>query len=494
MRTKRKQNYTTWLLLSLLCLTYTMQGCIPIEDRFPPNIGTLNISDSYNWGDTLELATVLTDNSSLASALITIKAQSEEGNSWRVNHQIPLEGRRFDLNYSIVIPMRTILGQYVLELEVVDGGGNVSRKEAKFTIGSDVRAPRFENLFISNLPRRPNADNQSYLGCRLDALSIVGEVIDSNGIVRLTAKLGNLPEVLRLFEPAETFINLEGIFDGALRIPNNIANGTDIPLILRAVDRDGNEGSQTLIIRVECDDEAPQIRIIRTSPPLNEDREVRIVQGGKFSLLETEISDNQFLDRLFIRFGRDNEALEEILNLELNTSETVNLEELLGEPFSITIPEEARPGDVYILSLRARDSAQNVSSAQRIRINVMPDLPPVILISNLLINGQERTYVPEQVKPLSPNSSVRIEGKIEEDVSFEYIRIAWGRRGALADVVNLNEADLEGKTPFNLADPASQNVFRVPQDATAGQIYELQIKAKDLRNPEVSKTLLFRVE
>ena len=485
-----------WHILILWFLV-AFSACIPIEDRIAVQIVTLEGIRNYNVPDTIRLRLVATDNFALDSLNIRIERETPPSSPTPFVYApapIKLRGRRIEDTLKIPIPKTTPVGNYRLQLSLWDKSRkstNAAVRDTVFQILADNKAPNFVAIEPVGLSRDANGN---YIVCRSSVIRLNGLIVDNVRVRDVRASFpNNLLNAARVTN--QDTVRLRTLFDNDLRIPTDTPDGTVLPLSIIATDVEGNVAAP-LVIRfvVNCDDQAPVINIVETNPNIGNAREISLVEGSSLQFVKGDITDNNALQSITISFNELNQNRQVIVSRTFSntTTKTITLEQLLPNP--LTLPSSAVAGSQYEFIITARDLAGNVSVPYRLVITVRRDEPPILFIANVYIDGREIAQA-TQISNLSvlAGQTLQVEGKVEEDRALEYFRINFGLAGTaqLPNLINLNTAQI--KLPFDFADPLSTNRFRIPENARAGQQYVLEIRVKDLKNPEVLRRFILTV-
>jgi len=488
----------------LLCFAL-IWSCIPIIDKIAPTIQEVNnLRLIYHIQDTIQLFLTYRDNNRLDSVTVSINRQvPPASNPWRYFIRRSVKGRRYEDTLRIPIPKDAPLGIYNLSIRLQDFAKlQAVPKDTIFELRGDNRPPRINNLSVVSTgvgisPERDITGN--FITCRSAIIQLAGLITDNIRVreVRVSLNDGatNLLNTARVVN-SDT-VRLLGLFDRDIRIPSNVADGRVLRLTVTVLDGEGNTASQSFNFIINCDDQAPSLNITRTSPQINANREVNLIEGGVFRILEGTATDNRGLGTLTVTFNEVNQTRRVVFEQNLNGATSVNLAELLASasPNLFQPPANAPVGSIYELVVSVRDIAGNVATPIRILITIIRDEPPVIFIANVYVDGKELILgVPSQgaaaANIVGRGQTVQIEGKIEDDSGLEYIQILWGPSGQETMVVNLRGSDIT--LPFDFANPISINRFRVPDDRQITTC-NLIIKVKDLKNPEVLRQITFLV-
>lgn len=485
----RRNVLNRWLLP--LCLLGFGVGCIPIIDRFAPEIELVTpLQQSYSVQDTIRLILSFGDNDRVDSAIISIRRVGEasvSGQIWNPTIVRKLRGRRIDDTVRIVIPPTAQLGTYEMTIRLFDFSKNQGVESFRFNVIGDQRPPIIRQLDIVGLPRNQQGD---FIVCRQTVINLTGLATDNIRIREVRAEIPTLLTVTRLVNADS--VRFDNLFGRDLRIPANIPDNVRLLLTITVIDHNNNSTSRSFALQMDCDDQPPQIRVQTTSPQINERQEASIIEGDHFRILAATITDNRGLARMAITFNPVGARRDTVFRLNL-AGTSVQLGSILANQ-RFTPP--AVPGAVYELVIFATDQAGNQASPFRIVINVVKDEPPQIIIAQMQINKNPISISPQNF--ISRGDTLEIFGKVIEDRALEYLQIFWGTENALERVVNLSASQLT-PLPFDLADPRSVNRFIVPRlspipfPGSTLLVYILQLRAKDTRNPEVVVTYRFIV-
>ncbi|MGF1533994.1 MAG: DUF4625 domain-containing protein [Bernardetiaceae bacterium] len=488
--------------LYLCCFLCLLGACIPIEDAFNPNINDLDVGDQYALEDTLRVRAILTDNFNLTRAFIEIvQIAGERESPWQISDSLHLQGRRFELEYKAKIPLDAVPGTYEVSVVVVDAGGNESFLRGRFVVRGDIRGPQeIEPIRLLEPADDPFliVDGRTVV-CRQTLLQLEGVIRDNIGIARVRAQLGDLPGITRLVTPSQEEVRLQEVFADGIRIPSNIPNGQTLDLLIEATDTDNNTIRRTIPLLVFCDDVAPLIENLSTSPAFDSlSREVNVIEGGVLTITDLLVSDDLGLDRLWVFFNPIGSTRDTLYNLLLDDAFALNLDDLEAinnGPLVLPLPEVARFGDRYEVVLLARDMSGNLSEPQGLVINVRNDAAPRITITEVLINNRLQESDTTQGTAARPyqireRERVNLRGKITDDRQLSEIAFVWGG----TQVLLLNESDLGNTAVFDLEDARlTSDLFTIPRDTPAGTSYQLTIRARDSRGNTDEQTRFFRV-
>lgn len=493
---------TQFLLLCFILIW----SCIPIVDKIAPTIQDFsNFRLSYHVQDTILLYLTYRDNDKLDSVTVGISRQVPPASTpWNYLRKRGLRGRRFEDTLRIPIPKEAPTGIYNLRIFLNDFAKlQAVPKDTIFELLADNKAPIIRNASIAStgVGATPQIDASGrFITCRSSTIQFgSGSLVVDNVRVRevrvavndITANPAvNLINTARVV--GNDTVRLAGLFDRDIRIPSDIVNGRTLQLVITATDGDGNVSApQRFNFVVNCDDQAPTFAIARTSPQLSPTREVNIIEGSIFRIVEATATDETGLGLLNVTFNPINQQRTTVLEQNLGGAKTTDIAALLAtKPNLFQIPASAVAGSIYELIVNVRDVAGNTAQVFRILLTVVRDEPPTIFIANTYIDSKEIRLSTEATNLIGRGQVFQIEGKVDEDKALEYIKIDWGVTGAEANIVDLKGANLT--LPFDFADQKSINKFRVP-DTSAISTYTLIIRVKDLKNPEQTLRYTFRV-
>ncbi|WP_448518959.1 DUF4625 domain-containing protein [Rhodoflexus sp.] len=468
----------------------TIAACIPVIDRFAPEIEVLTpLAQSYFIQDTIKVVFSFGDNDRLDSAVVSIRKTGDvsgSGQIWNPTFNRKLRGRRFEDTLRIPIPATAQPGAYEMSIRLFDFSGNQTAQQLTFNVLGDQRPPVIINLDLVGL-QRDAAGN--YLICRQTLLNLTGRATDNLRIREVRAEIAGIFNLTRLVN--SDIVNFDNLFDQNLRIPANIADNTRLLLVISVTDQGNNTVNRSFNLLLSCDDEAPQIRVQTTAPQINEKREATVIEGDDFRILSGTVTDNRRLGRLVITFNAINARRDTVFraNLSGTTAQLGNL--LANQRFQP--PADAVAGSSYEINLFATDSAGNKAQPFRLVLNITKDEPPQLLLTEARIRGELTTLSSTTPTPLPVGAELLIFGKIVEDRALEYVQIFWGPEQRPERVVNLTAQQLT-PLPFDLADPNSVNRFVITERAAAAsRNFVLQFRIKDTRNPEVVQTFRFVV-
>lgn len=463
-------------------------ACIPVIDRFEPEIEVLTpLQANYSIQDTIKVVFSFGDNDRLDSAVVSIRKTGDvsgSGQVWSPTFTRKLRGRRYDDTLRIPIPATAQLGTYEMTVRLFDFSRNQTVERLTFNVSGDQRPPVFVRLDLLGL-QRDAAGN--YLVCRRTLLNLTGLATDNLRIREVKAEIAGVFSFTRLVN-SDT-VRFDNLFDRDLRIPANIPDNARLSLVISLTDQSNNTSNRTLTLLLSCDDEAPQIRVQSTAPPIDENRQANIIEGEDFRILSGTVTDNRRLGRLAITFNAINAWRDTVFRANLSGT-TVQLGTLLANQ-RFQPPANATAGSIYEINLFATDSAGNEAQPFRILLNLTKDEPPQILLTEARIKDRPVTLSTSALNQLPVGEELVIFGKVLEDRALEYLQIFWGPEQRPERVVNLTAQQLT-TLPFDLADPKSVNRFVITEQAAAAtRNFILQFRVKDRRNPEVVLTYRF---
>jgi hypothetical protein len=478
-----------FLFLFFLSVVMGFSRCVPIEDLSKPLIGEFILQREYNVSDTIRLQTILSDNFGINRVQIEINPVGTLALPWTyIKNRDSVGARVLNLDESKVIPSNISLGEYELILTIIDVSGLEQTTSRRFIVSGDVSEPTFTDVI---LPELELIGDNLYQGCRSDFIKIAGTARDNVGLREIRAQFGNFPPIVRALTGQDS-VDLTAVFGNALIIPTNVDNGTTLPLQLQATDTEGNVSRIAAInILVKCDDAIPIINSLITDP-LNVAGLIEVIQGERLFITGGQVTDDEGLDSIFIYFVNGNtETI--LLEQDISGSTSVNLANVFGD-IGVPIPSTARVGNRYKIVALATDISGNESVAYVATILITRNAPPQILVANTYIDDVETNFSLTTPNSLSAGSTVRVEGKVEEDVALEYYRITWGVEGQELTIVDFDQTILENNLPFNFANPISENEFTTETNARAGTRYILTFFVKDTLNAEVRLRYVFVIQ
>ena len=509
----------------LLCFIMVW-SCIPIVDKIAPSIQDFNnLSLTYRVQDTIRLFLTYRDNDRLDSVSISIRRQvPPSGNPWVYFSKRAIRGRRFEDTIRIPIRRDAPLGIYDLDVRVKDFAKLSSVPlDTVFELLGDNRAPVISRFSIlsTGVGSIPQTDLQGrFVTCRSSVIRMGGFVTDNIRVREVRATLSDItanPAVTlistsRSNATGRDTVNLLGLFDNEIRIPNTTANGRILQLAISAVDLDGNQSTpiRTNFI-VNCDDQPPAFALRQTSPAFitrGDVNEVSLIEGSTFRVLDATASDESGLGSIAVSFNELNQPRNIVFQRNFaGTITRLRIDSLLATtPNLFQLPANAAPGAIYEIIFTIRDRSGNEAVTPpplRFLITVIRDEPPIFSPPTLItyIDSKEVRLIPSlsatniNINQIARGQTLQIEGKIEEDRALEYIRVFWGPTGQETQLVDLKTADIT--LPFDFASLAARtgragNTFAVP-DTRVGSSYSLIIRAKDLKNPEIVLRYVFNI-
>jgi hypothetical protein len=487
-----------------LLLTLLVGSCVPIEDRFDPIISPFAIEDLYFLSDTIYITANVTDNAGLDRVEVEIRPRERGAVGWQELVVVEnIRSRRYLIDTFFVVPVDAELRPYELSITATDLSGRIVNARRLFNLMGDTRAPRFLGVEISNL----EADAQGvYEACRLNTLLLRGYVKDNVGITEVRAQLDNFPPVVRVVNGQDS-VSLAELFTDRLIIPDAVTNGTLLRLRIQAKDTDNNIATlPDLLIRVDCDDVVPTLEVRRTNPEVGNNNTVNIIEGRYFDIVDAIANDEVGrLDSLFIFLNRVNASPNLIQSLSLNgqEGETIALQTLFDQNrIRIQLPADARVGERFLLTLQVKDRAGNLSTPYQVTILVTKDQPPVITLSNIFILENQRvvqniTNFNQEIS-LRSTQTVRIEGKILDDVGITQIEVRWGHAGAEEQIFVLQADELgigdEFPTVIDFSDERFIKNYAPESNLSAPTRYQLIISTQDTQDQLTRSTLRFLIE
>ncbi len=495
----KKDIYYCFVWLSLF-----FGACIGIEDKIAPlNESAIYAENNaprtaYRIGDTLIVPIFIRDNSRIDTVRVNVRrAEGSLFNTFKVDYVRKAPGgRAFRDTIRRYIPPEAEQGEYLVEIVAQDFSKNKSNiVNYSVNIQDDGDRPVITSFRVSvnNTPLK--ADGSSVV-CRLDVIRIEGAARDNIVIRELRATLTGATDLPYRLDQKE--INFATVIGSELKVPASAQNGSTLTLELIVRDGAGNQDSRQIKFKVDCDDQAPLIEITRTSPAFSTvgtSREVRVVEGASFQVLDGKITDERGIKRLTVTMGLLNIPNPDVL---LNRNDFASAQNVVFQTAVRGTRAErinflsASAGQTYELLMITEDVSGNTSVPYRILISILKDELPNILITDFYLDNIS-TRVTAGENPIRAGQVLRIEGKIIEDFRLQELKIYWGVRNSPATLVNLSANNLTN-LPFDFSSSGSRNVFPVPTDATAGTIYELKIEVKDNKNPTEIQRYFFKVQ
>lgn len=488
----------------LLLLSSFLVACIGIEDKIAPNNESAIFAQNntpvtgYRIGDTLKIPIFVRDNSRLDSIHVTIrKTDGSLFNTFSISQPIKLKGgRAFSDTVRRYIPSNAELGNYTVEIIAYDFSKNVSNL-VRYTINiqDDGERPVITSFRVS-VNNVPIKEDGSSVVCRLDVIKVEGAARDNIVIKEVRAVLTGGTELPYGLNRKE--VDFASFIGSELKVPATAQNGSILTLEVIVLDGAGNRDSRQVKFKVDCDDQAPLIEITRTNPVMTlvgTSREVRVVEGASFQVLDGRITDERGLKRLRVTMGLLNIPNPAVL---LNKDDFISVQSVTFQTAVRGTQAErinfltAQAGQTYELLMVTEDVSGNTSVPYRILISILKDELPTILITDFYLDNIA-TRVTSGENAIRAGQTLRIEGKIIEDFRLQELKVSWGERGATRTLVNL-ASDRLTNLPFDFSSVGSINTFTVPSTTAAGTIYELKIEVKDNKNPIEIRRYFFKVQ
>lgn len=484
------------ILYFFLLLSTIVSACVDIKDIIKPTISPYSIRKLYNVQDTVKAMITVTDDKALDSLVVVVQKLNGSLNSrWRpkpVTKRIR-GGRRYIDTVNFVIPVIAEIGLYTIETKAYDKGSdqikNSISKIDTFEVSGDNKIPIFKDLKVVGFSEDKNG---IYKACRLDVIQLEGLIIDNDQLkeIRVTSTTNVINEATVV---SRDTIRLKNLFLRNLKIPQTVVDNTTLSISITAIDRSGNTAtSQIFRFLVDCDDQQPVIEVSKTFPIFDLDKEVDIIEGGKFQILEGAVSDNRFLRRFAMTVSQLNASADTVFKRNLNTSTKVLLSNILKD-FTYSLPANTSVGTTLQFTLSALDSSGNFSVPYRFLLNVIKDEPPTIFVTNAYLDNIEFAIRENVITSIKAGQLLRIEGKIEEDNALQNIKIIWGEEGKPIQAEVDLSADKLTALPFDFSDVKSKKTFRLPTTVAVGTIYVLEIIATDSKKQTVVRKFRFRV-
>lgn len=474
--------------LYFFILSMLIQACIPIEDKIGPQVNPFEIRDTYFYQDTINFSVIFTDNSGLDSGSLVIEKLDEfedpSSNAWFYLDTFDIRGRRIAPDFSIKIPEYKETGDYLITVFGFDEGGNPDTVKRAFKLEADASAPVFKNVTISL-----EAVNDSlYTACRSEVIRFNGYVTDNLKINQIGFGFSNTRENT-VFLSTDS-VNIGSVFQDFVRIPPDTQDSTLLTLEILAVDTFQNISSKAYKILVACDDRPPTFNILQSSPSINTSNRVKVTQGGRLKIDEMFIRENGNLRNVIIYYNKLNESLSEIDNIDLRgTTGTVKLNDFL--PLDFEVPTTDNPGEIREITFVATDDSGNQSELYKVFIDVIPDNPPELILTNTYINRIDNTFSEVNYIQVRAGDVISFAGKVEELNRLDLLEFYWYNESLLPTLVN--DFNTFTELPINLMDYIEDDSFTIPEDAVSGTNYVLIIRAVDTQGQEDMKRFLFTV-
>jgi len=487
---KRSANYFFLFLFFLSVVGFFR--CVPIEDLVAPTVGEFTLQEQYNVSDSIILTAILVDNFGISKYTIDIEAVDGAG-LWSYNSTDSVKARLLNLKDTIIIPSENfVIGNYELTLTVFDASGKSKIRTKNFSVEGDISKPTFPTFDVL-LPTIEQI-NGNYAACRLQRVPLGGLVRDNIGLSSITAQFEGFTTIVRRNPNGLSSVDLSSLFGNELVFPN-VANNEPLILILTAIDTENNSSSVRIPFIMNCDNQSPIIERIDTNIKSNITQNgdiINVIQGQALSITGGLIRDRLGeLDSLIIYLEDKSERETVIVPL---FSEAIS-----GESYTIDndIPifsfrSTPRIGKIYYnLKVKAIDTVGNESNIREIKLFIAPNEPPSIIPSIIEVDGiNVSTPLPFNVNnpiPVSRGSTVRLYGKILDDLEIQEYEIKWGK-------INEEILILEGTANNFIYDNTTVGIINVSSNANRLDIYTLTIFAKDILGVENKVTYYFRVQ
>jgi hypothetical protein len=472
----------------LVAMVMGFMACIPLEDiespTVSPNIQDFPLEDTYFYSDIIKIKAVYTDNSLLDTVGVQIKKKNLLPNEdpWDYSFIVDIDGRRYDTLFEIPVPNYKAIGDYEIILFARDGEGNFSSETNEFALGGDIGAPIIDNLEIG-LPKL----NGQYIACRSTIVPIIsGTATDNLEINKIEVTIdGGAPSPITVSGASINIAQVLAPFASNLRIPPNATNNSIVNFTISVVDGAGNKSSKNFEILVNCDDQAPTLEFVSSEPEIDENRQVSIIQGTDFEILEIIAQDNSFLDSAFVYFYPSTEEPILVDSVELSTSEVVNLAEVMDLVFSIPVNDPI--GKKYDVVVVVTDTTGR-SIDYRIELTVLEDKAPSIFVGPTYVRNVTTTFSENINNPVAVKVGdfITFDGRVEEDNEITNFVIKWGDNV----VVDLDEFN---SSTLNLADYNDEQSCIVPRNTPIGTTFVLYISVTDSRNQKIERSYYFIV-
>jgi hypothetical protein len=476
-----------WGLLALIGL-YII-SCIPIEDKINPAVGLVDLQSTYYYQDTIKIKTIFTDNNGMASGKITISrypVADATGEAWVYADSFDLQGRRIEPEWDIVVPAYKQVGSYLLTLTGFDEGKNPDTLQRVFQIRADTQVPVFHETSIG----LSTISDTLFLACRSEVVPIAGGVSDNLKISKIGYAWGNIQPTF--LATSTDSLGLAALYRGNIVVPSNAKDGDLLSLQLVAVDTFGNSSTKKYKIKIDCDDQAPTVRVMKTTPSLSANRRVFVPEGGGFSIDRALAWDNRQIASATAYFQPSSSPLAVYASTEVGKSDTVNLADYL--PLSFSLPTGAVPGEIYQITLRATDTLGNTSLDETFDVVVLEDAPPIVTVTDTYINGSPVAFSQNSSSPtmIAPKDVLTFSGKVEDQIGLETISFDWFNSAASPVTVKIYK-DLQTKL-VSLSNLHNTSTFVVPSMVTEGARYTLTIHVWDTKAQETKVVYYFIVK
>lgn len=499
-----------FLFLFFLGLGISFSRCVPIEDLVAPTVGEFTLQEQYNISDTIILNAILADNFGISNYTVDIEAVNGAG-LWSYSSIDSVKARLLNLKDTIIIPSENFaIGNYKLTLTVFDASGKSKIITKNFSVGKDNSIPILTDIKLDldlsiDLSITFDSITKVYTACRLNIIPIKGKATDNTGIKKVVAQFDGIASTRKDFIVNSDTLkeaNLSTIFIGlnSISVPPVYDNGDPItnetPLKLRftVTDTEGNTSSAVLSFLIDCDDESPVIDRIDTNIKndiTTDGDSIVVIQGQELFITGGKITDDQELDSLIIYLEDKSERETVIVPLFSNA--------ISGDSYTIDndIPifsfrSTPRIGKVYYnLKVKSIDAVGNESSLRDIKLFIEPNEPPSVIPTLIEVDGIPISNpLPFNINnpiTVSTGSTIRLYGKISDDLKIEEYEIRWGK-------TNEENLILAGTANNFTYDNATVGIINVSNNANRLDIYKLTISAKDILGVENQVTYYFRVQ
>lgn len=502
----KKISVLWWPVALLLALT----TCIPIKDRVDPDIlPPQGLLDTYWFQDTLKLRTTFVDNEGLDSCFVTLRRQGSGGSgaTFFFRRKFVIRSRRFDLRFDTLIPNFVVRGTYSLSIDVIDRGQNLRNFSRTIELRGDRKPPILRNVTL-DFPTYSDPNVADYIACRSQVIRVrTGTASDSLFLSRMEVLINdNLRASENVALPANVPLDLPRFFGTRFSIPQDVPDGTIYTFEIVAKDLEFSEppqegpnvARQRFRILVSCDDRPPVISIIQSTPQISAQQVVTVPEGGQFVLQRVNFSDNVGLQQLQMSLTRILPSILPIATIDRPASPANALTDSLSNRV-VPLPANAAVGQEYDLRLDARDVTGNFATPVIVRIKIVEDNPPLLIVTNNYLNTNSALFSENTASPLLVNRGDRItlDGRAEDDRQISTLRYVW-QNTTTGNAVIPDIVASPNSVAANLASYFGPNTFTVPVTAPAGTRLELRITATDNRsNPgpqSTTKVYYFQVQ
>ncbi|UZR96024.1 DUF4625 domain-containing protein [Chondrinema litorale] len=465
-----------------------MKSCIPIEDKISPQVNSFDINEVYYYQDTILFSVIFTDNSGLDSGSLVIEKMSDVStpgpDAWYYESTFDIRGRRIAPDFEIEIPEYKETGDYLLTVYGFDEGGNPDTVRRVFKLEADQNFPAYNNLNIS----LDKLSDSVYTACRSEVIAFEGYVTDNLKLSQVGFSFGEDNQNLSFYSTDS--IQLSEIFEDFVRIPPDTPDSTLLELNVIAIDTFNNTTIETFNIWVDCDDEAPSFYVKESAPLINSENRVKVIQGSELSITSMLVKENKLLQDVTVYYNKSTESLQEFASVTINsTDKETYLESFVELNFSVPLTDNI--GDVREVTFVATDGAGNTSELYKIYIDVIPDYPPDLIITNTYINKVLTGFSEVSYIPVNVGDYITFAGKIEEQNALSLLEMYWYEEGLPPTVAYTFNTFVE--LPVNLSDFHDDSSFVIPENAQPGTNYILYIKATDSKGQESVIRYLFTV-